>query len=385
MRAVQWHRAQHPDRPSPQLYAVHVNHQLQSAAAAFEQLCRSLCSAWGVPLHVAHVDVRVNDTGGLEAQAREARYAVFSEVLADGDVLWMAHHADDQAETVLLRAMRGSGVTGMAGMPAARALGSGTLMRPLLRYQRKTLEAYACSHQLNWCDDPTNDSSLYDRNYMRHCVIPCLRERWSQAVNALTQVAAHARETDEVLNAVADRQLAQWPDAPHRLPVDALCAMSDGEARLIIRRALAQMSLPMPPRARLDTVVSQLSAEQGHIQWAGAEIRVWQGSLYLAPNLGDTLHSVHETLNVDEVWHIAPLTGDSAKSLRFAERQGGERLRLKGHHRSLKAVFQERRVPPWHRQQYCVAWCDDTPVALVAPTDAIVADGWQAQRINASK
>lgn len=384
-RAVQRRRAQHPEMLLPQLYAVHVNHQLHSAATAFEQLCRSTCAAWGVPLHVARVDVSVNDTGGPEARAREARYAVFSQVLADGDALWMAHHADDQAETVLLRAMRCSGVTGMAGMPSTRTLGNGTLMRPLLRYQRKTLEAYADTHRLSWCDDPTNGSSLYDRNYIRHHVIPCLSERWPQAVAALTQVAAHARETNDVLNAVADRQLAQWPDAPQRLSVDILSAMSSGEARLIIRRALAQMSLPMPPRARLDTVLSQLSAERGHIQWPGAEIRVWQGSVYLAPNSGNTLHSSNETLSVSEVWQITPLSGKKAEPLRFAERQGGERLQLKGYHRSLKAVFQERRVPPWLRQRYCVAWCGDTPVALVATTDAIVADGWHAQRVDVPK
>lgn len=365
----------------PELYALHINHHLQDAADDFEQLCRTICAAWGVTLHVAHVDINVRAEGGLEALARDARYAVFTQQLREGDVLWMAHHADDQAETILQRAMRGSGVTGIAGMPAQRPLGQGQLMRPVLGYRRHVLKDYAQRHSLRWCEDPSNASQRYDRNYLRHTIVPLLSERWPHAVTALGQVAAHARETDELLDIMADRQLAQWPNAPQQLPIDALLTLGNSEARLIIRRALALLQLSMPPRARLDTVLAQLSAGRGHVHWPGGEIRLWQGTLYLAANSADRAAGVNETMPSDLKWQIEPLMGNAEVPLRFAARQGGERLLVNGCHRSIKALFQSQCIPPWQRERYWVVWSGPIPIALVSDAHVIVADGWRAYRM----
>lgn len=366
---------------SLELHALHVNHQLQDAAAAFERLCCSTCAEWGVTLHIERVTIDSDADGGPEAQARDARYAAFIKVLRKDDVLWMAHHADDQAETVLQRAMRGSGIAGMAGMPAQRPLGRALLMRPLLAHRQQALGAYARRHGLRWCDDPSNASSQYDRNYLRHQVIPCLSERWPQAVAALGQVAAHAREAHELLEMMADRQLAQWPKAPQQLPINALSTMSDSEARLMIRRALAHQGIPMPPRARLETVLAQLKVGHGHIHWPGGEVRLWQGALYLVANSADGAVLSSATIDAYAQWRVEPLiAGDVSLDVRFVAREGGERLRVNGCRRSIKALFQARGVPPWLRERFRVAWVGETPVALVSDTDAIVADGWHAWR-----
>lgn len=369
---------QFPQRVWPALQALHVNHQLQEAAQQFEDLCQVTCDSLKVELHVAYVDIDRQAKGGLEAQARDARYAVFEQRLQQHDVLWMAHHADDQAETVLQRAMRGSGVAGMAGMPFQRSLGVGVLMRPLLSYSRQTLEIYARYHQLQWCDDPSNASLNYDRNYLRHEVVPRLSTRWPQAVTMLGQVAAHARDAEILLEAMADRQLNQWPQAPQQLPIAALKAMDAREAQLIIRRALAIQNIPLPPRARLMTVLTQLEAGQGHITWPGGELHLWQGDVYLA-----RCDSASATLATPAIlaqqWNLFS-TGSSAIALQhFAYRQGGERLRMKGHRRTLKAIFQAEHIPPWQRDRFCVVWCEDIPIALVSEQKAIVADGWFAK------
>lgn len=376
-RARHWLHSVEPCRALPELHALHINHHLQNAAADFEQLCRTTCTAWGVALHVEHVDIDLAEGGGLEAMARDARYAAFERQMGQSDVVWMAHHADDQAETVLQRAMRGSGVVGMAGMPAQRALGQGQLMRPLLNYRRKALEDYAQYHHLQWCEDPSNASQRYDRNYLRHTIVPHLTERWPHAVVALGQVAAHAREAHELLNTMADRHLMKWPNAPQRLPIDALCAMGDSEARLVIRRALVLLRLAMPPRARLDTVLAHLSAGQGHVHWPGGEVRLWQGTLYLASNSADQAVKTNETLPDSFSWQIVPQDASTAASLRFAIRQGGERLLVNGRHRSIKALFQDQHIPPWQRPHYWVAWSGDLPVALVSAAHVIAADGWR--------
>lgn len=382
VRAHRRLQRQHPHRVWPSLHAVHINHQLQSAADEFEHLCRTTCDAWDVALHVECVSIDLQKGGGLESLAREARYAIFEQYLQCDDVLWMAHHANDQAETVLLRAMRGSGVAGMAGIPSQRSLGKGLLMRPLLAYTRCEIECYARCHALRWCDDPSNASRQYDRNYLRHDILPRLSDRWPQAVTALGQVATHANDAHELLNVMADRQLALWSEAPHKLPIDALCAMDEREARLIIRRALTVQHIPMPPRARLATVLSQLTAGQGYVRWVGGEVRLWRGALYLAANSADILSCPDETMltKLCQQWHIASIGKTLMAPLRYATRQGGERLCVNGHHRSLKALFQANRIPPWQRTQYAVVWCGEQPVALVADDNAIVADGWHAQR-----
>jgi len=365
-----------PQRTLPSLQALHVNHQLQAAAQQFEHLCRASCEALKVKLHVAYVDIDEQAKGGLEALARDARYTVFEQQLQKHDVLWMAHHADDQAETVLQRAMRGSGVAGMAGMPSQRPLGAGWLMRPLLIHPRHLLEMYACYHQLQWCDDPSNASLDYDRNYLRHEIVPRLAARWPQAITMLGQVATHARDTEILLNAMADRQLEQWPQSPQQLPIDALNDMDAREAQLIIRRALAVQDIPLPPRARLATALEQLAAGKGHIMWPGGELHLWQGILYLARG-----HNVSTTPAVlAQQWDILPVEAFEVAPLRFVERQGGERLRINGHRRTLKAIFQAEHIPPWQRNEFCIVWCEDTPVALVSEQRAIVADGWYAKK-----
>ncbi|WP_106419455.1 tRNA lysidine(34) synthetase TilS [Salinicola tamaricis] len=149
------------------LRAVHVDHGLQPAAATFVDHCRALCAALAVPLSV--VPVTVTPAGqGLEAAAREARYAAFAATLATGDMLWLAQHADDQLETFLLAALRGSGVTGLAGMPLRRHWRGLEIIRPWLGVSRSTLRAAAEQCDLAWCEDPTNHALEYDRNFLRH-------------------------------------------------------------------------------------------------------------------------------------------------------------------------------------------------------------------------
>ena len=282
----------------------------------------------------------------------------------------MAHHADDQAETVLQRALRGSGIAGMSGMPRTRRLGLGHLERPVLHHPRQVLEAYARQHALVWCRDPSNANCQYDRNYLRHDVVPRLKARWPKALDALAQVAEHAREAHELLDTMADRAMAQWPKAPHRLPVPALRSLEESEARLIIRRALALQQATMPPRRRLATLMQQLSAAQGHIQWPGGEARLWQGELYLSAVSADTGFGgrFECSLRTPRGDVVAPM---------LHRRRGGERLRIEGHRRSLKWVFQTHGVPPWRREQYRVAWWQEEPVALLSLENAILADGWQ--------
>ena len=191
-------------RNSDRLVAVHVNHQLQPNASETENFCRRLCGSLNVPCQVMRVDVSAAPaedpagTGGLEEAAREVRYQAFESCLGDGELLLMAHHADDQTETVLFRLVRGTGAAGLAGMPVSRALGRGTLYRPFLNLSRQQLEAWATGHGIDWVEDPSNQDRRFDRNYLRRTIIPALKERWPSLNRRLASTARACRESDEL-------------------------------------------------------------------------------------------------------------------------------------------------------------------------------------------
>ena len=175
--------------PDNRLRAMHVNHGLQAAAAAWSSQCEQRCAALAVPLTILTVHVPESGGQGLEAAAREARYAALHDALSPGELLLTAHHRDDQVETLLLRLLRGAGPQGLASISSRRPFGPGTLLRPLLDIGRDEIEAYAHGAGLDWIEDPANADEQFDRNFVRHRVVPLLRERWPGLGETLPRAA----------------------------------------------------------------------------------------------------------------------------------------------------------------------------------------------------
>ena len=384
--------------PRP-LHALHVHHGLQAAADGFESHCRRLCSHLGVPLFVERVAVDLAAGQGLEGAAREARYAAFARRVAPGETLWLAQHRDDQAETFLLAALRGSGVRGLAGMPATRVWRERRLERPLLPVSREALEDEAARCGFAWVEDPSNADEGLDRNYLRHCLMPGLTARWPHAVAALSRSAALAGEAEGLLGELAELDLERLGGEAERLPIAKLAALSRPRQRLLVRHACARLALPTPPARRLATLLEQLDARadgETRVVWPGAEARLWRGVLHLMappPALPaswerhwDGMAPLTTPLGICAVGLVGPPEARGGVVLR--PRRGGERLRLAGRGaRDLKRLLQELAVPPWERQRLLVAWQvdetrEETPVALLDPLEArwlALAEGWRAQ------
>lgn len=384
--------------PRP-LHALHVHHGLQAAADDFERHCRRLCSRLGVPLFVERVAVDLAAGQGLEGAAREARYAAFARRVAPGETLWLAQHRDDQAETFLLAALRGSGVRGLAGMPSRRVWRGRAIARPLLGVSRATLEGAAARLGLSWVEDPTNADQGLDRNFLRASLLPRLEERWPHAVAALARSAELAGEAEGLLGELAELDLERLGGEAERLPIAQLAALSRPRQRLLVRHACAQRALPTPPATRLATLLAQLDARadgETRVVWPGAEARLWRGVLHLMappPALPadwerhwDGMAPLTTPLGICAVGLAGPPEARGGVVLR--PRRGGERLRLAGRGaRDLKRLLQELAVPPWERQRLLVAWQvdeagEETPVALLDPLDArwlALAEGWRAQ------
>lgn len=376
--------------PWPPLTALHVHHGLSPNADGWSGHCRRFCEGLGIDLVEERVVV-VPTGEGVEAAARRARYAVFERLLGAGELLLLAQHRDDQAETVLLRLLRGGGVTGAAAMPPSRALGRGALLRPLLAVGRDELEAYAHSNGLDWIDDESNADERYDRNYLRHRVLPLLRRRWPAAPTLLARFAAQAAETNTLLDELAAADLATCRGSGDTLSVTACLALPPARRRHLLRQWLAGLGLPPPPRTRLqqiDAVLSAAADAEPLVCWPGAEVRRYRDALYAMaplpplPNPAvvcdwqpDGAGAPAGTGELLGVPGEGGLRADRRYQLRA--RRGGERCRPLGraHSQSLKKLLQEAGVPPWWRDRLPLLWYGDE---LAAVADLWLCEGYRA-------
>ncbi|WP_227520408.1 tRNA lysidine(34) synthetase TilS [Marinobacter sp. LV10R510-11A] len=349
----------------PGIRAVHINHQLQANAGETETFCRNLCAELGVPLTVQPVTVELGSGPGegLEETARKARYHAFEAILEPGDVLLMAHHGDDQAETVLFRMFRGSGVAGLAGMPQSRPLGRGHLARPLLDFERSELERHAHLAGISWVDDPSNTDQRFDRNFLRLGILPALKKRWSGLNQRLRHTASACSESDFLNQQLAELQWRGLGAYERRLPVAGLNALSLAEQKNLLRWWIRRAGYSSPSINDWSQVLHDLlqAAEDRspELRANGFSLRRFQGELYLDPELPDLPHEPvllepGQPVSWGE-WTIKlmPVATEitDVQPIRICTRQGGERLRfrLDGPSKSLKKWLQEQAVPPWER------------------------------------
>jgi tRNA(Ile)-lysidine synthase len=344
------------------LRAIHVHHGLHAQADAWAAHCERECAALDVPLEVVRVKVDAAAGLGIEGAARAARHAAFAQALGEGEILALAHHRDDQAETFLLRALRGSGVDGLAAMRPWRSHARGWLWRPLLDIPRDQLTAHAHAHGLRWIEDPSNADSGFNRNFLRNQVMPLLRERWPHAAANLARSATLSAQAVDLLDAedAAAQALAQRDDGT--LDVAVLRSLPAARRARVLRRWIDASGLPPLPANGIAQIEQQLlharQDGEARFDWAGARVQRWR----------DALHAGHIRTPLPADWSQAwdgraPLalpTGDQLElagteafdaPLRAHARQGGERLLLprRTHHHSLRHVLQERNVPPWLR------------------------------------
>lgn len=382
------------------LRAIHVHHGLAPQADAWAAHCHQVCANLGVPLQVARVDVP-RDTGlGLEGAARQARYAAFANVLAEGEILALAHHRDDQAETFLLRALRGSGVEGLRAMPAWRRLGRGWLWRPLLEAPRERLAAYAREAGLEWVEDPANDAGTHERNFLRQHVMPLLRERWPHADAMFARSATLAGEATRLLatgdaDALADSTAAR----PGLIRIERLMRHPVERRARVLRLWIERLGLPPLPGEGVAQIEAMLAGPDRdtipEFAWSGALVRRWRGQLYASrvrPPLPRDFHASWDgraplriptgaVLELHPAPVEAPLGPPWPVSVRA--RQGGERITLagRGHSHALKNLLQKRGVPPWLRAELPILRAQDG--AVLAAGDLVVSHVLERQLAGA--
>jgi len=354
--------------------AVYVHHGLQAAAESWPEHCQKVAAALGVDFKVLRVNAGAATGQSPEEAARDARYSAFKTLLKAGDVLLVGQHREDQLETVLLQLFRGAGLAGLSGMPERMALGEGVLLRPFLNINKQAINDYARQQQLSWVEDPTNQCSDYDRNFLRNDVLPLLKQRWPAIDKTVSRSAKHCADAQELVNEVAGQYFdLVFNQADQTLIISQLNLQSSAHQKLIIRQWFAQIGLKMPSQDLvgriLDEVIGANEQSAPLIKTQGFEIRRYRDKLYCLPQFdegldqraakswatGQRLINIgnHQALRwiespagiLAEHWHAAQI------EIKF--RSGGEKIRLYGRtgHHSLKKLFQEAGIPPWEREQ----------------------------------
>lgn len=366
------------------LAVVHVHHGLHADAEHWAQRVQAQAGALGLRCELRRV--RVDPRGrGLEAAARAARLAAFEDVLGAGEALLLAHHRDDQAETVLLRALRGTSVDGLGAMRARRALGRGWLLRPWLAQPRTALRAAAAALGLDWVEDPANADPRHDRSWLRQSLWPLLQARFPAAGERLARLAGHAAGVSEHIEALAAQTLEALRAADGSLAVGGLLALDQALCGATLRRHARERGVAPPgfhELACLRAEVLGAAIDATPVRhWDGHEYRRYRDRLYL---LAPTDTRAPEDYELEWPAGAASLAlpaglGELAlfdpqgaprgapAGLRVRKRRGGECLRPAGraHTRELRLLFQERGVPPWQRERVPLLWRDQELLAAV--------------------
>ena len=349
--------------------------------------CEAVCAQWGIPIRTDCV--AVGESGkGIEAAARDARYAAFEQGLGKGDVLLMAHHLDDQVETFFLRLMRGAGLQGLSAIPAQRSLAEGQLLRPLLAVSRESLQAYAIEQELEYIDDPSNQDLSMDRNFLRQRVLPLLGERWSGYRQTVSRSSGHIASALSTLEQNLPHPVTVYSIlGDPGIPMQVLASGARDVAAIRLRSWLRSRGLPMPNLALMEEFLRQLAegAEESspRVDCGSYCLQRYGNAVYLLPAPwkkpphGSFTLAPGSSQSVDGVGALS-LVPASAEGIAIAEgeileivwRSGGERCRPQGraHSQTLKKLYQDKAVPTW--------WRERIPLLFIGHEMLAVGDLW---------
>ncbi|MCD6039519.1 MAG: tilS [Gammaproteobacteria bacterium] len=372
-------RRQYPLR----LKAVHVHHGLSRNAQHWVAHCAKVCA----DLQIEFIQKSVNATAltgeSPENTARQRRYEVFADLLQKKDILFTAHQQEDQAETVLLQLLRGAGPKGLSAMPVFKEFAAGFQARPLLSASRFEIEKYAESHQLVWIEDESNTNKNFTRNFLRHDVLPLLKQRWPTVSKTLARVAENCAEAQQVVETIAVQNLAGCYDKKTKtLALKKLRLLDAVSQRQVLRRWLEELGFPIPSAVKLYQIQHDFfharSDRSPYMTWGNVELRRYQDTLYakqcaLAYNSAQIYHwDLTAPLKIPHVGVVSATMSESGGlrsditevSVRF--RRGGERCYFPERycHQLLKHLLQKWHIPPWERERLPLVFVSDILVAI---------------------
>ncbi len=358
---------------------LYVNHGLQKEADGWGTFCQEQSQKYGFSFTQLKITGSCPKGESIEGWAREERYALIEDVMNDNDVLFTAHHQDDQVETFFLQALRGAGPRGLASMPITKTLGNTFHYRPLLNYSREEINVYAKYNKLVWQEDKSNSDVQYDRNYFRHNVAPVIEKRWPAYRDTVSRLINNQKEYKALLDEVAstDFKLAQYKNE-YSLNLDVVKKLSLARQKNLIFFWIKALNLKTPGFRNIEKIITDVfesNIEQSPcVNWENVEVRRYKNIVYLAQMKVD--HNVYNefswnpesVLNLSNETLIAESTrGKGISKLKMEGndfivryRQGGEKIYPNdlSQSKTIKQLFQEKGVLPWLRDSIPLIYVD---------------------------
>jgi len=393
----------HQGKLSNTISICHVNHGLSDNAVKWQMFAEQQALQLGLPIAICEVNVVPQKQHSLEELARDARYKALQQNSTNNALIVTGHHSDDQSETFLLALKRGAGLKGLSAMKAIMPMGQQMLVRPLLSISRQMILTYANTHQLSWIDDESNLDIRFDRNFIRHSVMPVLTQRWPSMLTTIARSASHCQEAELLLTELAEQDLDVCLTPEGNLSIEKMQNLSKARFNNLIRYFLHTRQCLMPSTEQLEQVYKQLAAEKDKVpsikvgrHW----LRRFKGKLYLTADfkdvstwtyefhrqqqrqlesieLPDQLGSlvfnfepaVHERSDVIDgilgQHQITPPVKSQKISVRFSHNNPKCLPQYRQHSRSLKKVLQELAIAPWQRQRVPFIYYDEQLVAVI--------------------
>lgn len=364
----------------------HINHGLQDNAQIMENFARQQAARFQFECRVDRLNMDPHQ-GNLESQARDLRYRLFEQQITQQDVLMTAHHKNDQAETLLLNLMRGSGASGLRAIASLKPLGKGLLLRPLLRYSRQQIELYADQNKLEWIEDPSNKNTRFDRNYLRHKVLPLMTERWPSAISQIQRVSELQNESEQLQTDLAKIDYAttvvQRPFSDFScLSINALQVLSYARQKNLIRYWIRHNELSVIGFHRIEELLRQIMCRVDAlpvIEGTNFQIRVYKKYLYLlskrqparllkssykVPVSGSlTIQAVNLCVDRSAIFNYLKCP-DEGRDVFIKFRQNITPGKKCNHSHTLKRLFQKHQIPPWKRNETPLIYIGDDLIGL---------------------
>mgnify|MGYP001011390522 CR=1 FL=1 len=366
-----------------QLRAMYINHGIHVDADHWAKHCANVCQKLEVEF-IQQSIVQFADRDNLEEKLRVARYQLFKNTLVENELLFTAHHQDDQAETILLQLCRGAGLSGLAAMPRIKQFGRGFHARPLLDVTRENLLNYATDHHLNWIDDESNFDSRYARNFLRHEVMPILAKRWPSITKTFARSAENCADAKKCLDASLEHFLQEVQGSTKEtLSVKKVAMLELTQQRHLLRKWIQQAGFLLPSAIKMQQIQRTLLLAREDknpcVDWGNVEMRRYRDDLFLMEKLLPHDPQLKMEWNLlqplrllgNDLLHTSIVPGKKLRqdiqTVTVQVRQGGEMIRLPGrkHHHELKKLFQEWGVLPWLRDRIPLIYVEGVLAAVV--------------------
>lgn len=390
-------------KKQPELLAIHIDHQLSPNHEQWVEHCKLFCSKLNVTLLIETVIVDKSSGDGIEQAARKVRYEAFAKHLNKDSVLLMGHHANDQAETVLMRLFRGSGVQGASGIPKQRYFANASIVRPLLNISSLELAEYALNHQLKYIDDESNADDVFDRNYLRMHLLPLITARWPQVIKTLSRFANNAKKSEALNNDLGDidfkNALSKNQQYGENLNIKQITLLADYRRHNLYRYWLKKYSQYLPTSVQINQIDDLIMKGRGDSRCivGNMSFRIHQNGVYRVDETW--LERLHTTAIRQQWSPVAPLklAGLGVLSANQVKSQIGlkddtycigfrsfdsipDGCQVNGQTKSLNKLMQEKSIPAWLRDVYPIIYCQK---GVAAVGDIIICDdfstlgGWK--------